>query len=132
MPLQYPALVYLLGAGAVDRVPRPRGGAAPDWPTAWLLVAALFLMGVRVGLNVADSGVVDVGYASVVGADRTAHGEAIYDNFPKDVPEGDTYGPANYFAYVPFERIFPNAGSWDDLPAAHAPPSPSTSLTFGC
>ena len=28
MPLQYPVLLYLLGAGAVDRVPRPRRGAA--------------------------------------------------------------------------------------------------------
>ena len=50
-------------------------------------------MGVRVGLNVADSGAIDVGYASVVGADRIAHGEPIYDNFPDDVSQGDTYGP---------------------------------------
>ncbi len=26
----------------------------------------------------------------------------------------------NYYAYVPFERIFPWSGRWDDLPAAHA------------
>ena len=84
-----------------------------------MLVAALFLMGFRVGLNVADSGAIDVGYASVVGADRIAHGEPIYDNFPDDVSQGDTYGPVNYFAYVPFELIWPWPGSWDDLPAAH-------------
>ena len=85
---------------------RGRGeGLRPVWPTIWLLiVAALFLMGFRVGLNVADSGAIDVGYASVVGADRIAHGEAIYDNFPEDVSQGDTYGPVNYYAYVPFER----------------------------
>ena len=77
-------------------------------------------MGFRVGLNVADSGAIDVGYASVVGADRIAHGEPIYDNFPDDVSQGDTYGPVNYLAYVPFERIWPWSGSWDDLPAAHA------------
>ena len=76
-------------------------------------------MGFRVGLNVADSGAIDVGYASVVGADRIAHGEPIYDNFPDDVSQGDTYGPVNYYAYVPFERIWPWSGSWDDLPAAH-------------
>ena len=86
----------------------------------WLVVAALFLMGFRVGLNVADAGAIDVGYAGVVGADRIAHGEPIYDNFPDDVSQGDTYGPVNYLAYLPFERIWPWSGDWDDLPAAHA------------
>ena len=76
-------------------------------------------MGFRVGLNVADSGAIDVGYAGVVGADRIAHGQPIYDNFPSDVSQGDTYGPVNYYAYVPFERIWPWSGTWNDLPAAH-------------
>ncbi len=62
---------------------------------------------------------IDVGYASVVGADRIAHGDQLYGNFPADVSEGDTYGPVNYLAYVPFEAIWPWQGSWDDLPAAH-------------
>ena len=99
---------------------RGRGeGLRPVWPAAWLLVAALFLIGFRVGLNMADSGAIDVGYAGVVGADRIAHGEPIYDNFPEDVSQGDTYGPVNYLAYVPFERIWPWSGTWNDLPAAH-------------
>jgi uncharacterized membrane protein len=55
----------------------------------------------------------------VVGADRISHGEPIYGDFPEDVAQGDTYGPANYLAYVPFELIWPWHGSWDDLPAAH-------------
>src|SRR3954454_4891721 len=76
-------------------------------------------MGFRVGLNLADSGAVDVGYAGLVGADRIAHGEPIYDNFPDDISSGDTYGPVNYLAYVPFEAIWPWSGEWDDLPAAH-------------
>ncbi len=76
-------------------------------------------MGFRVGLNVADSGAIDVGYAGVVGADRIVHGEPIYDNFPEDISSGDTYGPVNYLAYVPFEAIWPYSGEWDDLPAAH-------------
>ncbi|HEX3323639.1 MAG TPA: hypothetical protein VHR65_00670, partial [Solirubrobacterales bacterium] len=119
VPLQYPVLLYLLGRALWIGF-RGRGeGLRPVWPVAWMLVAALFLMGFRVGLNVADSGAIDVGYASVVGADRIAHGEAIYDNFPEDVSQGDTYGPVNYYAYVPFERIWPWSGSWDDLPAAH-------------
>ena len=53
---QYPVLVYLLaracGSGSAGR----GEGLRPVWPAAWLVVAALFLMGVRVGLNVADSG----------------------------------------------------------------------------
>ena len=118
VPLVYPLLLYLLGRGLWLGF-RGGGGLRPAWPTAWLLLAALFLVGFRVGLNVADSGAIDVGYAGVVGADRVAHGEPLYDNFPADVSEGDTYGPVNYYAYVPFERIWPWSGSWDDLPAAH-------------
>jgi hypothetical protein len=120
VPLVYPVLLYLLGRSLWIGL-RGRGeGLRPVWPTAWLLIAALFVLGFRVGLNVADSGAIDVGYASVVGADRIAHGEQLYDNFPEDVSQGDTYGPVNYYAYVPFERIWPWSGSWDDLPAAHA------------
>jgi hypothetical protein len=120
VPLVYPVLLYLLARSLWIGL-RGRGeGLRPVWPTMWLVVAALFLMGFRVGLNLADSGAVDVGYAGVVGADRIAHGEPIYDNFPDDVSQGDTYGPVNYLAYLPFERIWPYSGSWDDLPAAHA------------
>jgi hypothetical protein len=119
VPLQYPVLLYLFGRALWIGL-RGRGeGLRPVWPAAWLLVAALFLMGFRVGLNMSDSGVIDVGYAGVVGADRIAHGEPIYDNFPAEVSQGDTYGPANYLAYVPSELIWPWQGTWDDLPAAH-------------
>jgi hypothetical protein len=119
VPLQYPVLLYLLARALWVGV-RGRGdGIRPVWPTAWLIVAALFLIGVRVGLNVADAGTIDVGYASVVGADRIEHGEQLYDNFPSDVSSGDTYGPVNYLAYVPFEAIWPWHGTWDDLPASH-------------
>ena len=88
-------------------------------------------MGVRVGLNMADAGAIDVGYAGVVGADKIAHGEAIYGNFPEDIHSGDTYGPVNYFAYLPFERIWPYSGEWDDLPAAHGASVAFDLLTFG-
>ncbi len=119
VPLAYPPLLYLL-CRALWVGFRGRGeGLRPVWPAAWLLIAALFLVGFRVGLNVADSGAIDVGYAGVVGADRIAHGEPIYDNFPSDVSQGDTYGPVNYYTYVPFERIWPWSGTWNDLPAAH-------------
>lgn len=119
VPLAYPVLLYLLVRSLWIGL-RGRGeGLRPVWSTTVLIVGALFLMGFRVGLNMADSGSIDVGYAGVVGADRIAHGEPIYDNFPSDISTGDTYGPVNYLTYLPFERIWPYSGSWDDLPAAH-------------
>jgi hypothetical protein len=119
VPLVYPVLLYLLGRSLRIGLRGVGEGLRPVWPVAWMVVAALFLMGFRVGLNLADSGAIDVGYAGVVGADRIVHGEPIYDNFPDDISSGDTYGPVNYLAYVPFEAIWPWTGSWDDLPAAH-------------
>jgi hypothetical protein len=119
-PLAYPVLLYLLARALWIGFRGGGGGLRPVWPVAWLLVAALFLMGFRVGLDVADSGTTDIGYAGVVGADRIAHGEPIYGNFPDDISQGDTYGPVDYLAYVPFERIWPWSGEWDDLPASHA------------
>jgi hypothetical protein len=131
VPIVYPLLLYLL-ARAVWIGARGSGiGLRPVWRASWLLIAALFLMGLRVGLNMADSGAIDVGYAGVVGADRIAHGEPIYDNFPDDVSQGDTYGPVNYYAYVPFERIWPWSGSWDDLPAAHGAAVAFDIVAFG-
>jgi len=119
VPLVYPVLLYLLGRSLWIGL-RGRGeGVRPVWPVMWMIVAALFLMGFRVGLNIADAGAIDVGYAGVVGADKITHGEPIYDNFPDDISSGDTYGPVNYLAYVPFELIWPSSGEWDDLPAAH-------------
>ena len=122
VPLQYPPLLYLMGRMLWVGF-RGRGdGLRPIWPAAWLMIAALFLLGFRGGLNVADSGVIDVGYAGVVGADRIADGEPVYGEgaFPDEVGSGDTYGPVNYYAYLPFEQALPWSGSWDDLPAAHA------------
>ncbi len=130
VPLQYPVLLYLLGRALWIGL-RGRGeGLRPVWPAAWLLIAALFLMGFRVGLNMADSGVIDVGYAGVVGGDRIAHAEPLYDSFPGDVSQGDTYGPVNYLAYVPFEAIWPWQGDWDDLPAAHGAAVAFDIITF--
>jgi hypothetical protein len=119
VPLQYIPLIYLFGRALWVGLRGAGEGLRPVWSPTWLLIAALFLMGFRVGLNMADSGAIDVGYAGVVGADRIAHGGPVYDNFPSDVSQGDTYGPVNYYAYVPFERIWPWSGTWDDLPAAH-------------
>jgi hypothetical protein len=88
-------------------------------PTMWLAVAVVFLVGFRIGLNVAASNVIDVGYSGVIGADRLGDGKPLYGNYPKDNEHGDTYGPFAYEAYVPFEQAMPWSGKWDELPAAH-------------
>ncbi len=80
----------------------------------------VFLLGFRIGLNVTDANVIDVGYAGVIGAQRIADGRPLYGGYPASNEHGDTYGPVNYEAYVPFEQIFGWSGLWDDLPAAHA------------
>ena len=84
------------------------------------VIGLLFLLGFRIALNAADSNVVDIGYAGVIGADRIMDGDDIYGKgFNQDVGNGDTYGPVNYLAYVPFEQAIPWSGEWDGLPAAH-------------
>jgi hypothetical protein len=79
----------------------------------------VFLVGFRVGLNVVDSNVIDVGYAGVIGANKLVHGKKLYGHWPPDNTYGGTYGPVNYYAYVPFREVFGWSGTWDDLPAAH-------------
>ena len=121
-PLAYPVLLYLLVRLLVAGFrPRERGEwLVPIVPVAWLAVATVFLVGFRVGLNVVDSNVIDVGYAGVIGADRIADGRELYGaGFSDEVERGDTYGPVNYLAYLPFEQALPWSGRWDDLPAAH-------------
>jgi hypothetical protein len=122
-PLVYPVLLYLLARMLwLGLRPREeRGRLLPVVPVAWLALGVLVLVGFRVALNVSDSTVIDVGYASVVGADRIVDGRGLYDGrFAPDSEHGDTYGPVNYLLYVPFERAFGFGGDWDDLPAAHA------------
>ncbi len=122
VPMVYPFMGYLLvrmlllasGRG------RPREPLRVVIPTVWLAVALIFLIGFRVGLDVTNSNVIDVGYAGVIGADKIVHGTQLYGHFPADNPAGDTYGPINYYAYVPFRMIFGWSGAWDSLPAAHA------------
>jgi Glycosyltransferase family 87 len=120
VPLAYPPLLYLLARMAWIGFRGPGEGLTPSAPVAWLAVGGAFLLGFRIALNVADSGVIDVGYAGVIGADHLTHGDPIWNSFPSDNPFGDTYGPLNYLAYVPFELVLPWSGRWDSLPAAHA------------
>jgi hypothetical protein len=121
VPIAYPLLAYLLGRMLWIglRRGRRRDPLRLLVPASWLVIGLLFLIGFRIGLNVADSNVIDVGYAGVIGADRLADGDKLWGAFPKDNEHGDTYGPVNYAAYVPFEQALPWNGRWDDLPAAH-------------
>ena len=144
----YPGLAWLIArcfwTGLRDRAPR----GAPVWP-AWVLIGAtVFLLGFRIGLNVTDSNVIDVGLSGVIGADRIAHGQSPYGNFPIEGNRpacgpadaageirdriqtngrceaadalGDTYGPVAYEAYLPGYAVFGWSGKWDTLPAAHS------------
>jgi hypothetical protein len=122
VPLAYPFLLYLFvrmlllafGRG------RPREPLRLIVPVSWLAVGIVFLVAFRIGLNVTDSNVIDVGYAGVIGADKVVHDGPLYGGWPHDNANGDTYGPVTYLAYVPFREVFGWSGRWDDLPAAHA------------
>jgi hypothetical protein len=122
VPLVFAFLVYLLvrmlllafGRG------RPRRPLSLGVPVTWVAIATIFLLGFRIGLNVTDSNVIDVGYAGVIGAHKLMHGKPLYGHWPANNGAGDTYGPVNYYAYVPAVGILGWSGHWDDLPAAHA------------
>jgi hypothetical protein len=118
--LWYPPLLYLLartllmGFGIGERVEK-----TSNFPTTLLLALGVLASGFVLFLNL-DARVIDVGYASIAGADRIINGALPYGNMPEDVSTGDTYGPLNYVLYVPFRWMFGWSGEWDYLPAAHA------------
>jgi hypothetical protein len=117
--LWYPPLLYLLvrtlllGFGIGERVEK-----TSNFPTPLLFVLAAFASGFIFALNL-DSGVIDIGYAGVAGADRILNGVSPYGNLPASIWWGDTYGPLNYLLYVPFVWLFGWSGEWDYLLAAH-------------
>ena len=146
--LAYPGLAWLLARCTwIGFRDRPVSGRTV-WPV-WLLVGAtIFLGGFRIGMNVESSNVIDVGYSGVIGAERIAHGQSPYGHFPIEGtlpacgpadasgeirdhiqanghcesanPDGDTYGPVSYEAYLPGYLVFGWSGKWDSLPAVHA------------
>jgi len=127
VPLAYPPLLYLLARMLVlmRRGSAPHPGRRPQplsllVPAPWLALGVVLLLGFRIGLNVTDSNVIDVGDAGVIGAQRIAEGQPLYGGYPLNYEHGDTYGPVNYEAYVPFEQIFGLTGTWEELPAAQA------------
>jgi hypothetical protein len=122
VPLSYPPLLYLLARmlALLRRRSRPARPLRLLIPAPVLALGIVSLLGFRIALNVTDANVIDVGYAGVIGAQRISHGEPLYGGYPADNEHGDTYGPVNYEAYVPFEQTFGWSGTWNDLPAAHA------------
>ena len=123
VPLVYPVLAYVFARMMVAGLwPRERSGPlVPLVPVRWLVWGAVALAAFRIGFNLIDSQVIDIGFAGVVGADRISSGEGIYDGaFTPLIDRGDSYGPLNYLLYVPFEQLFPWGGGLEALPAAHA------------
>jgi hypothetical protein len=127
VPLVYPVLAYvfarMLVTGFTADGDRERRERLVPLAPRWALIAAIVLLAAfRIGVNLSEDNVIDVGYAGVIGADRIAKGEDVYDAgyWSTTQVRGDTYGPVNYLAYVPFEQLFPWSGKWDDLPAARA------------
>jgi hypothetical protein len=122
VPLVYPFLIYLLVRMLALAFGRgvPREPLQLLVPVRWLAIGVVFLMAFRIGLNILNSNVIDVGYAGVIGATKLIHGHALYGGWPQDNLYGDTYGPVSYYVYIPFRLIFGWSGTWDSLPAAHA------------
>jgi Glycosyltransferase family 87 len=115
--LFYPALIYLLVRMLMRgmRARRPAARFECRLPTAVLVVGLGLLVAARIVICLHPLSVLDVATASALGAYKILHGQSIYYY---SLGHGDTYGPLNYLAYVPFEWIWP--GNWFYLPAARA------------
>ena len=119
--LIYPPLIALLVRMLIIGFRRPTArlpAFAEGLLSDRLLSGGLLVLVVaRVALSLANAGVIDVGYASVIGAHRLVHGQSLYY---AAAAHSDTYGPIMYLAYAPFQLAFPWHGAWDSLPSAHA------------
>jgi hypothetical protein len=123
----YPPMLYLLARmlwiGGLRRRRRSEStrpistGLSPLLTVGVLGGGLVALVAARIVLSLVSSTVVDVGYASVIGAHLIATGQPLYY---ASAAHGDTYGPIAYLAYLPFELLFPWHGAWDYLPSAHA------------
>jgi hypothetical protein len=110
VPLVYPPLLYLLARMlALTRRRSVRGETRPLHllvPARWLAVGVVLLIGFRVVLNVTDSNELDVGSASLLGAQRIVNNQPLYGPYPSRMAHPDAYGPVTYEAYTPFQQAF--------------------------
>jgi Glycosyltransferase family 87 len=114
----YAPLAYLgVRMTTIARVARPGSTASsatpfrPRLPRSWLIAGIAVLAAVHIGWALEARVNTDVGYGSIRGALRLLHGQPLYGadralsaNLGYD-PHYDTYGPANYEAYVPFAGV---------------------------
>lgn len=82
-------------------------GLSPSLPTGIFLIAIAVLLPLRAVFALVIGDTYDVGYSGVLGAKLVLEGKAIYGSFPPVVTAGDTYGPFNYYSYIPFQLLFP-------------------------
>ncbi len=127
VPLVYPVLAYILVRMLFegfrhDGQRERRDRLLPLVGSRFLIVAIALLAIFRIGVNLAEDNVIDVGYAGVFGADLLTDGKDVYgdNDWAESGIRGEVYGPVNYLAYAPFEAAFPYDGGWDELAAAKA------------
>ena len=124
VPLVYPVLAYLFVRMLVAGL-RPRDASGPADPATADPLAA------RRGRAFCSSS----GSSSTSSTRRSSTSASPTSSAPTGSPtarasttgsfsplidRGDSYGPLNYLAYVPFEQLFPWGGGLEELPAAHA------------
>ena len=141
VPIVYPLLAYLfarlvwIGFGRTRNEPPALGEGSALFGRRVLEAGIALLVIGYVLVTTLAAKVIDVGFASVIGAHLIATGDSLYgvassSGQPLLV---DVYGPVNYLAYLPFERIFPWDGvGWDSLPAARVASLVFAFGTAGC
>jgi hypothetical protein len=123
VPLQYPPLLYLAARLAWVGMRRVQAGRLRREPAAWASMRTLWialgaLLVARALYNLLLGDTSDVAFASVIGANGIHHGWPLYSPGNAHL---DTYGPAMYLSYLPFEVLFPDpTWVWNWLPAARA------------
>jgi len=118
VPLVYPVLAYFLVRMLVAGFrPRRTGEPLVPFAPAAVLVAGIVLLGgFRIGLELTEGRVGDVGYGSAVGATRIQEDKPLYVDSGENDQHFDTYGPVNYLAYDPFVRVWRPTREQIDMP----------------
>jgi hypothetical protein len=112
-------LAYVFARSIFEAV-RPtsrEGPLVPFIPPRLLALATVVLLALTISfprlerpLGLQFRPVIDVGLSSVIGAEHILNGQELYgdDAYAHPANHPDTYGPANYLAYVPFAYALPS------------------------